>query len=187
MSFPSWLSAVPTSILTHAIEACVPQSRLVYARRSMCRSIDGYCNASIIGEYVRVHSVYVLQVLAARSSHVGALQEMITECYTNGTYSKVPEFLEFWRRGRDSITYLEIQTESCLLYSRMATQDCLITTGKLAKAAEGIKRAMQEQISELDDDDPMMPPGSELYTNDDLGHRPRWLPPHGGLRCEPAS
>lgn len=51
------------------------------------------------------------------------MRDAMAECYVNGTYAKVPEFLLFQQRGTRSVTYLEVQAEATLCRLRNAAAD----------------------------------------------------------------
>jgi hypothetical protein len=121
-------------------------------------------------------------VRRVRSDCEEAIREAITECYTNGTYTKVLEFLGFQRREAASRTFLEADCESGLLRVRLALTEGLSLTTKVQQAAEEI---VQRVAAVLDSDVECFRTDSahDCAVNDDLSQLPQWLPPLSCTRC----
>lgn len=125
-----------------------------------------------------------LQVLSVRSSHEGAVAEALADSFSQGSYSKVLEFGEFKRRGRDSMTYLEADSQQALDTLRLAAKTALAVagTGKVTAAAQRLGAEAWSLLEELQMSDSMVgQDAAELWINDDLSQRPAWLAPHA---CE---
>ena len=124
-----------------------------------------------------------MQVRAVRSDCEGAIVEAVSECYTNGTYAKVPEFLGFQRREASSRTFLEADCEHGLLLLRQALTEGLSVTTKVVQAAEDI---VQRVAAIAHDDAACFRTDSahDSAVNEDLSQLPQWLPPIACARCE---
>lgn len=119
-----------------------------------------------------------------RSDCEGAIVEAITECYTNGTYTKVPEFLGFRRREASSRTFLEADCEHGLLMMRQALIEGLSMTTKVQQAADGIVQRVAGIVSD-DIECFRRDSAHESAVNEDLSQLPQWLPPLSCTRCAP--
>ena len=108
--------------------------------------------------------------------------EAVSECYTNGTYAKVPEFLGFQRREASSRTFLEADCEHGLLLLRQALTEGLSVTTKVVQAAEDI---VQRVAAIAHDDAACFRTDSahDCAVDEDLSQLPQWLPPLSCTRC----
>lgn len=128
----------------------------------------------------------MLQVLSVRGSHEGATAEALAESFSQGSYSKVLEFAEFQRRGRDSMTYLEADSQQALAALRAAAKTAVTVagSGKVAAAVQRLGSEAWSLLEELDMADSMAGrDAAELWVNDDLSQLPSWLAPHACERC----
>eukprot|EP00892_Ulva_mutabilis_P000627 jgi/Ulvmu1/10565/UM065_0019.1 len=123
-------------------------------------------------------------ILMVRSSHESAVAEALADSYVRGTYSKVLEFGEFQRRGRDSMTYLEADTQMALYSLHDAAKGTLANAGagKVATAAQRLGAEAWMLLDEVQCGESMAGgDAAALWINDDLSQRPAWLAPHA---CE---
>lgn len=123
-----------------------------------------------------------MQVRRVRSDCEGAITEAITDCYTNGTYTKVPEFLGFRRREASSRTFLEADCEHGLLLMRQALIEGLSVTTKVQQAADGIVQRVAGIVAD-EIDCFRTDSAHDSAVNEDLSQLPQWLPPVSCTRC----
>lgn len=131
-------------------------------------------------------TLHMLQVLSVRSSHEGAAAEALADSFSQGSYSKVLEFGQFQRRGRDSMTYLEADSQQALATLRAAAKTAVTVagSGKVAAAVQRLGSEAWSLLEELEMGDSMAGRNAaELWVNDDLSQRPPWLTPHACERC----
>lgn len=108
--------------------------------------------------------------------------EALTECYTNGTYTKVPEFLGFRRREASSRTFLEADCEHGLLLLRHALMEGLSSSYKVQQVAEGLVQRVAAIVQE-DMECFRTDSAGDSTVNEDLSQLPQWLPPLSCTRC----
>ena len=122
-----------------------------------------------------------MQVLRTEVEHDCQTRNAIAECYVNGTYSKLFEFLDFHRRGSLSITFWDACTEAALCAARSAAARELARNTKVETSAARLAPVMLESVSEA----ARRSIRHEHTINDDLAQLPRWLPPMPGTWCAP--
>ena len=122
-----------------------------------------------------------MQVLRTEGEHDCQTRNAIAECYVNGTYSKLFEFLDFHRRGSLSITFWDACTEAALSAARSAAARELARNTKVEASAARLAPVMLESASEA----ARRSIRNEHTINEDLAQLPRWLPPMPGNWCAP--
>lgn len=119
-----------------------------------------------------------MQILRVQEDHDGHTRNAVADCYTNGTFSKVLEFRCFHRRGRDSVSYRDAETEAVLMAARRQGPDANGAQRALRSASE-VQAQMWSALQGLDGRIAL----AHRSINSDLSQLPTWLPPPTSSGC----
>ena len=124
-------------------------------------------------------------MLRAREEHDSQTRKSIAECYINGTFSKVLEFQEFYRRGMNALSFFDAATEAAMLDVRLVAAAACPKAAKgkgkkgAGRAASTAGDAMKDALHDVLQRE-AVPNGC---LNDDLRQWPAWWSPGGGPWC----